>query len=247
MIHGGPGAAGEMAPVAQILAKDWGVLEPWQTARSLTGQVEELKSTLEENGKLPVTLVGYSWGAWLSFIMAAHYPALVKKLILVSSGPFAETYARQVHNTRLARLNEQEREEIKLLSGKLADPTAPDKDAALARFGELFSKADAFDYLSDLSFEMSINSDIFNKVWPEALDLRKSGKLLALAQQVKCPVVALHGDHDPHPADGVQKPLSAALKDFRFHVLERCGHKPWQEKQARDNFFAILQEELNKG
>jgi len=57
-------------------------------------------------------------------------------------------------------------------------------------------------------------------------------------------VVALHGDYDPHPAEGVQKPLAATLKNFRFILLEKCGHKPWIERQSRDKFYAILKEEL---
>ncbi len=230
MIHGGPGAAGEMALVAQILANNRGILEPLQTAQSLNGQVEELKAVLEKYGELPVTLVGYSWGAWLSLILAAQYPALVNKLILVSSGPFTEEYAAQIQNTRMSRLNAQEQEEIKV--------------ASFARFGELFSKADSYDPWPEAPGGIMLNGGIFNKVWPEAAALRKSGKLLALAQQIQCPVVALHGDYDPHPSEGIQKPLSAILKDFKFHLLQHCGHKPWQEKQARDNFFAILQDEL---
>lgn len=62
VIHGGPGVPGEMAPVARQLSTDWGILEPLQTAISLEGQVQELKSVLEENGSLPMTLVGHSWG-----------------------------------------------------------------------------------------------------------------------------------------------------------------------------------------
>ena len=42
VIHGGPGAPGEMAPVARELASVKGVLEPLQTADSLEGQVDEL-------------------------------------------------------------------------------------------------------------------------------------------------------------------------------------------------------------
>ena len=59
VIHGGPGAAGEMAPVARELASGWGVLEPLQTAASLEGQVEELKTFLSEQGDLPVTLTAF--------------------------------------------------------------------------------------------------------------------------------------------------------------------------------------------
>jgi hypothetical protein len=40
VIHGGPGAPGQMAPVARELSRDYGVLEPLQTATTLDGQVE---------------------------------------------------------------------------------------------------------------------------------------------------------------------------------------------------------------
>ncbi|HJT25676.1 MAG TPA: alpha/beta hydrolase, partial [bacterium] len=85
---------------------------------------------------------------------------------------------------------------------------------------------------------------IYKSVWKEAAELRKSGGLLKAAKTIQCPVTAIHGDHDPHPAEGVQKPLSKALKDFRFILLEKCGHTPWMEKRAREDFFAALQKEL---
>ena len=63
LIHGGPGAHGEMAPVARELAKTRGVLEPLQTALTIEGEVEELRQVFVENAALPAILVGYSWGA----------------------------------------------------------------------------------------------------------------------------------------------------------------------------------------
>ena len=103
VIHGGPGAPGEMAPVARDLSRDNGVLEPLQTTDTIEGQIEELKSVLEESGEPPLILIGFSWGAWLSYIFTACYPALVKKLILVSSGPFEEKFADLIMETRLSR------------------------------------------------------------------------------------------------------------------------------------------------
>ena len=97
VIHGGPGAAGEMAPVAKELSKHWGVLEPLQTAASIDGQLEELQSVLEGLGDLPIQLIGFSWGAWLSYLFAAKVPDMVKKLILISSGSFDEKYAGKIH------------------------------------------------------------------------------------------------------------------------------------------------------
>ena len=77
-----------MAPVARELSNVRGVLEPLQTQNTIGRQVEELNDTLEKHSEPPVTLIGFSWGAWLSFIFASEYPIRVKKLILVSSGPF---------------------------------------------------------------------------------------------------------------------------------------------------------------
>src|SRR5204862_304097 len=71
-------------------------------------------------------------------------------------------------------------------------------------------------------------------------ELRRTGALLDAARRIACPVVAIHGDSDPHPAEGVERPLGAALADFRFILLERCGHTPWLERGARRRFFEAV-------
>jgi pimeloyl-ACP methyl ester carboxylesterase len=244
VIHGGPGAPGEMAPVARQLASGRGVLEPLQTAETLEGQVKELKTVLEKNGDLPITLIGFSWGAWLSFMVAASYPTIVKKLILIGSGGYEEKYAAGIQETRLSRLSQEKRTEVKALIEVLNDPAAEGKSTAFARFGALFSKADAYDPITYEPEVINYQVDVFQSVWKDAVALRRSGRLLGLGKHIKCPVVAIHGDYDPHPAEGVQKPLSASLKSFRFILLKNCGHMPWIERQARDKFYEILQEEL---
>ncbi len=117
VVHGGPGAPGEMAPVARELSADTGILEPLQTADSIEGQITELKNVLEKSGNPPIILIGFSWGAWLSYIFAARHPAKVKKLILISSGPFEEKYVKQITQTRLNHLDpEDKKEALSLLS-----------------------------------------------------------------------------------------------------------------------------------
>ena len=244
VIHGGPGAPGEMAPVARELASEWGVLEPLQTADALEGQVAELKSVLDDNADLPVTLVGYSWGAWLSFIIAARYPSLVKKLILVSSGPFEAKYAGSIMKTRLDRLGDEERKEVLSITEALNDLDNEKGNMTIGRFGQLISKVDSFNPVPHKDEVLEVRYRIFKSVWNDAEKLRSSGKLLQLAEQIQCPITALHGDYDPHPAEGVEKPLSKRLNDFRFMLLKNCGHTPWIERQARDEFFRILAEEL---
>lgn len=244
VVHGGPGAAGEMAPVAKEISTYRGVLEPFQTANSLEGQIEELRSVCEEHGAIPVTLVGYSWGAWLVFILASRYPALVKKLILVESGPFEAEYAKNIMDIRLSRLNQKEKNEAQELLRELGN-SATDNKSALKKFGKLISKTDAYDPLPDDKEKVEVQQSIYQGVWPEASELRKSGKLLQLGLKIQCSVVAIHGDYDPHPAEGIKGPLSKVIKDFRFILLEKCGHKPWIERNAKDKFYETLKNELD--
>lgn len=244
LLHGGPGTSGGMAPLARELALRHGVLEPLQTASSIAGQVEELKELLEESADLPVTLVGHSWGAWLGYIFAARYPGLVKKLILVSSGGFEEKYAAATHETRLSRLNVEGRGEVKRLLEIIRNRSSDDRNADFARLGELFFKTDAYDPLPLEPPETVFSLEIYKKVWGEATELRRTGKLLEMGREITSPVVAIHGDYDSHPAEGVERPLSAVLGDFRFILLDKCGHKPWIERQARERFFEILEGEL---
>lgn len=106
VIHGGPGAPAEAAPMARELSTIKGVLEPLQASDTCEGQVVELKTILEENAALPVTLIGHSRGAMLSYLMAARYSSLVKKLVLVASASFEDEYAAKTKPIRLGRLGE---------------------------------------------------------------------------------------------------------------------------------------------
>ena len=244
LIHGGPGAPGTMAPVARELATSRGVLEPLQTANTLEGQVQELRDAIIQHGMPPLTLIGASWGAMLGFILAARHPELVRQLILVGSGVFDESYAAEIPETRLKRLPAPARFEVWELTRKLEGPENEEQDAAMARLGEIFEGADAYDPLTLDTEVIGVDYALHRSVWSEAVALRQSGELLALGKQIRCPVLALHGDYDPHPAEGIRRPLASVLRDFRFVLLSRCGHSPWLERQARDDFFRRLREEL---
>ena len=236
-----------MAPVARRLARDYGTLEPIQTAATLEGQVQELKSILESHGHPPVALIGFSWGAWLSLIVAARYPTLVKKLLLVACGPLEERYVSALRDTRLSRLSADEKTEYESVVQALDSPATSDRDPLLSWLHKLASKADTYDGLMDQRDEsdrLDRQGSVFQGVWDAAARLRSRGDLIGFAQDIQCPVIAIHGDYDPHPAAGVEEPLSGVLRDFRFVLLERCGHTPWMERQARERFYDILRAEL---
>jgi pimeloyl-ACP methyl ester carboxylesterase len=246
VLHGGPGAPGEMAPVARELSRGRGVLEPLQTADTLEGQVQELYEVLETSAILPVTLIGWSWGAWLGYILSARNPSLVRKLILIGCPPLEDRYTARIQSTRLSRLSEEQRRELGSISDALGNSGVKDKDALLARLGKIFSKADSFKPLPDNAEQIPVQWEIHQRVWSAAAAMRSRGELLRLGKQIRCPVVAIHGDYDPHPAEGVQIPLESILKDFRFILLPKCGHAPWREKFSRNQFYAELSKELSE-
>jgi pimeloyl-ACP methyl ester carboxylesterase len=245
LVHGGPGGAGSVASVARTLSNQWSVLEPFQTKTSVDSQVEELRQTIEEAGAPPVTLIGHSWGAWLAYLVAARHPGLVRKLVLVGSGGFEAKHAEGPERVRLSRLTPEQREEATCLREGLASASGEQKKRMFARFGELFSLADALEPIPHEREPIEYRPDIFLSVWPEAAALRASGELLALGRRIRCPVVAVHGDYDSHPAEGVRDPLSTVVRDFRFVLLGRCGHEPWVEKHARDEFYRVLRAEID--
>jgi pimeloyl-ACP methyl ester carboxylesterase len=244
VVHGGPGAVGSMTPVATELSAVSGILEPLLTSQSVNGQLQELEVILKEQADIPVILTGHSWGAWLVYIFAARYPEMIKKVILVGSGPFEGKYASEITKTRLNRLIEEEKVKLCALQDALNDPGVKDKDEIFKNLGELISMTDSFNPIPHKSKELMARYDVYQSVWEEASELRNSGKLLRFGKQIRCPLVAIHGDYDPHPYSGVEKPLSRIVKDFRLILLNNCGHEPWLENLARDRFYEVLREEI---
>ncbi|MBS4016084.1 MAG: alpha/beta hydrolase [Candidatus Latescibacteria bacterium] len=253
-VHGGPGARGELAPVAKKIALKYGVLEALQDANTISGQVQELLRVVKKHATKPVILIGHSWGAWLSYIFTARYPSFVKKLVLVSSGPFEEKYVRRIMQARLQRLNKKERAElntyIALMHNQNIREIKTEKllkrsgnKVEFVKFGNLMSKTDSYEPTPS-RHQIELRLDIIRGVWPKAEELRKTGQLLKLSEKIKCPVTAIHGDYDPHPWQGVKNPLRKKLSDFRFFLLKKCGHTPWLEKHARCDFLHILTREL---
>lgn len=245
VIHGGPGAPGEMAPVARKLSQSKGILEPLQTKATINGQLEELKNILIDNSSLQVTLIGYSWGAMLSYIFTAQNPSMVNKLIMVSSGVFEEKYAAKTMKLRLSRLPERERLKAETLQQNLNNPLNKNKNILLAQLGALMFIADSYNPLPYKNEIIECQYDIYKNVWKEAQNLRSSGTLLNYGHQIRCPVIAIHGDYDPHPYEGIKTPLQKIINDFRSILLKNCGHHPWYEKAARQDFFDILFKEIS--
>lgn len=240
VLHGGPGASGQMKPVTQELSKTYGVIEPLQTKASIAGQMAELKKVLEQDAEIPLTLIGWSWGAWLACLFTAENPHMVKEIILISCPPFEQKYVDSIAKTRLERLNSVEAKEFE---GAICELNSGEEERAMKSFktlAELSYKTDSYnpyDYSEDGAL---LSPKIFKSVWAQADSMRRNGKLLDTCKRIKCKVTAIHGRHDPHPYESVEQPLIKILDNFEMIILDKCGHCPWLEKEASNSFYEVL-------
>jgi pimeloyl-ACP methyl ester carboxylesterase len=226
-----------------MLSSSLGILEPLLAHPSIMGQMTGLYEMIIEHCRPPVKIAGHSWGAWLAYLFAAHHPAITEKLLLIGAGSFDPKYNTDLRRIRSERLSEKENHQVILLSALVNQGKASDSD--FRKFGELMSKADSYDCDALENNGLKYYPEVYNAVWKEAEKIRKKGELLALGEKISCPVVAIHGMEDPHPAEGVEKLLRKVLQNFRFIALEKCGHYPWREKYAKARFYEILEKELS--
>jgi pimeloyl-ACP methyl ester carboxylesterase len=235
-----------MAEVAKELAMDFGIIESFHTALTIQDQFDELKSIVSGECSVPVCLVGFSWGAWLCLLFGMQHRHLVGQLVLIGCGPLEAKYSAEIFTTRLSRLNTEEKHLFKTLLNSFEDETIEDKNSAFRELANLTRKTDTFHATGKADKNMEIFPEVFTSIWKEAEKLRKNGTLIAAIKNTVLPIHILHGAYDPHPVSGIIKPLQLHGSNFRYEIMERCGHKPWIEKHARTRFFNLLREIINQ-
>ena len=185
VLHGGPGAIGSAAGLARGLAESCGVLEPLQSKYSVTEQVEELHRQLTAYASRPLVLIGHSWGAWLAALYAARHPGLAARLVLIGCGPLEAAYLPQLEARRLAHFTPEEAARYRELLAALSSPgSAP--DALLRQLGTLCEKADNFQPFEEPDGDSgTIDGEMYDKVFGEAAELRRDGRLLASTTPIR--------------------------------------------------------------
>ncbi len=242
IIHGGPGACGSVACIAKKLSKTCGAVEPIQSKYAILDLINELHEQLKEVSTKPLTLVGHSWGAWLAVLYTANYPELVKRIVLVGSGPFKAEYVSKIMERRLYNLSDREAVLFNSLLKQLESDNTTDKNASIKQLGVLAEKADNYNtfFVEDNVESIATDGEIYASIWPQADKMRSNGELLQALNKLKCPVTVIHGEHDPHPVEGVTEPLKEQGVVFDVHILQHCGHSPFKEREAVERFYQIL-------
>lgn len=247
LVHGGPGAPGYMAPVARRLASRFTVMEPLQRCSgdvplSVALHVADMEEVLraEEPGR-PLALIGASWGAMLALAWAAERPDRGIPLVLVGCGTF-DRAARAVLQQALARRTGPDLAD--LLSAVAREQ--PDPDRQLQAMAEMTLPLYSVDPIDTELEVVRFDGRGHQETWRDMLRVQHEGRFPAAFAAIRAPVLMIHGACDPHPGALVRDSLAPHLPQIEYRELPRCGHYPWMERHAREEFYGVLLEWLGR-
>lgn len=238
LIHGGPGAIGSLKNCAEELSglTESGIVEALQSKYSIAELIEELYSQIIEYCHQKPTLIGHSWGAWLAVLFAEKHPKICKNIVLVGCPPLADKYVKEISLRRLRNLSD---EESKIFQ-RIIDNAATDED--MKKIPGILERSDNY-YLE--SREKLIvdkaDNEMYNRIWNEAAKMRTNGELLKAFKNIQSKLFLIQGVYDPHPIEGIIKPLKENGIPCEAYILDKCGHSPFMEKYAKEKFYEILQ------
>jgi len=138
--------------------------------------------------------------------------------------------------------NQHDKEQWPALREKLArvPREIADTDARLQKTLELLLPLYSYD-VDAAGMEMAeCDARALEETWNDMVRLQEEGVYPAAFERIREPVLMLHGAADPHPGKMVRRTLQHYLPQLEYREWEKCGHFPWLEKEARDEFFAIL-------
>ncbi len=245
VLHGGPGAAGYMAPVCRELSESFRVFEPLQRMSegeplSVGRHVTDLHDVISlHRGVTGPAVIGHSWGAMLALAFAAEYPEAVRCLILIGCGTFDPASRVSLETSVQRRLTPAARLRVQRLPTTVADP-----DVRLCVMGRLLEAAYSCDLLPHGDETEYYDARGHAETWKDMLRLQRTGVYPGAFSRITVPVLMLHGTEDPHPGRSTHAILHAVLPQVEYVELSNCGHYPWLERHAREPFYALIEEWL---
>jgi pimeloyl-ACP methyl ester carboxylesterase len=244
-LHGGPGAAGHMAPIARGLSDACRILEPFQRKSdderlTVARHVADLHEIINfHTADFRPALLGASWGAMLALAYAAAHPSMVGPLILVGCGTFDLVARAELHRIIAERMTD-------VIRARLKGAERLDPNARLKASADATTPIYSYDPLISPHKEDEVDARAHHETWDDMLRLQREGTYPAAFAVIKIPVLMVHGTFDPHPGRLIAKGLRPYLPQLDYRELERCGHYPWLEKAAADTFFSLIREWLGQ-
>lgn len=245
VLHGGPAAVGSALPLATGLQRHFRVLEPWQRGSgdgplSVARHVADLHEVIATHCESTVpALVGESWGAMLALAYAAQYPGSAGPLVLVGCGTFDPASRIRLQQTLRERQDADLQEALERLERDVADPVRRLREQY--RLTHRLYDYDPLDLPPDpRTAGLALDIDAHRQTWEDMLRLQAEGAYPAAFGAIQSPAVMLHGAYDPHPGRMTYDTLRRHIPHLQYREWERCGHRPWAERHARDEFFEFL-------
>ncbi len=247
VLHGGPAASGNAAPIAQGLADSFQVIEPWQrgggeTPLTVARHIADLHDLIVSRcANIRPAIIGESWGAMLALAYAAHHPENAGPLVLIGCGTFDKIARARMKETIENRMTDDMKQRLKSLPDAFPDPDERQREMySIIRPLYLYDPIDTDNNSETEPFDMKAHKE----TWGDMLMLQEESVYPGKFTAIKSPVIMLHGAFDPHPGKMIYDGLKPFIPQLEYHEWEKCGHSPWEEKQVRDDFFEFMREWL---
>ncbi len=245
VLHGGPGAAGYIAPVCRELSDSFRVLEPLQRMSegeplSVRRHVTDLHDVISLHCEAArPALVGHSWGAMLALAYAAAHPDRAGALVLVACGTFDESSRREYLSAVECRLDPRLRSRLREVSRTIADA-----DVRMCVTGRLLEPVYSYDLLPHPDETEFYDARGHEETWKDMMHLQRTGVYPAAFGHITAPSVMLHGVDDSHPGESIWRCLGSVMPQLEYCELPHCGHYPWYERHACEEFYDLLRQWL---
>jgi pimeloyl-ACP methyl ester carboxylesterase len=174
----------------------------------------------------------------LALCYAAAHPDKAGPIVLVGCGTF-DVASR-------ARMKEILRERTDVgLQERLARVTASTNDAAdlhmkkqkLTRDLSVYDRAEPWPEKQEYE---PLDVRAHRETWDDMMRLQSDGTYPQAFTAITSDVLMVHGNYDPHPGPMIHASLRPFIRRLDYRELDRCGHSPWLERLARDEFFSTL-------
>jgi len=240
-LHGGPGACGGAARIAQGLSDEFRVLEPWQrisgdTPLSVAVHIADLHELICSRckGEKPA-LVGESWGAMLALAYAAKHSDSIGAIVLVGCGTFDKASRNVLVDVRKRRILDY--------IGKHPENNADLKRGIYEQMMKWHGMTDTYEAAPDE--DKPAESEPFDmkahiETWKDLVRCQEAGLYPQSFTSVKTPAIMLHGAYDPHPGKMIRDNLRQFMPQLEYREFDKCGHDPAREVHAREEFFSTM-------
>jgi len=190
--------------------------------------VDILADCVYQKMKPETILVGWSLGGLIALRIAASYPHLIRKLILVASSPqFANTESWE-HGVKKA-----------VIDGFATELTTKYRET-IHRFLAIqtFGSEKAKPVIRELKDKVFANGEPHMESLSRGLEILKNANLWEAARNIRCPTLIVLGEKDTLIPRTSGEKTQNAITGSRLEIIKGAGHAPFISHP--DEFLKII-------